>query len=119
MSDVKPIREKKITPKILAEWWQESYNQIRLMYPHESQDFHEQLTERKVQSRIDQYYAQQRSEPRPSEEQIAGWYISELSELRRFIRSLPLKDREQLATDRVAAKIKLWRKQRQLDEFFD
>ena len=115
---MRPIREEKITPRKLAEWWEESINQIRLMYPHESQDFHEQLTERRVQSRIDQYYAQQRSEPRPTEEQVADWYVSELTNLRRFIGSIPLKDREEIATERVAAKIKLWRKHRQLDEFF-
>ncbi|MFW9854822.1 MAG: hypothetical protein ACFFFG_07160 [Candidatus Thorarchaeota archaeon] len=118
MSDEESFSLGKLTPRVLAEWWQESYNQIRLMHPHESQEFHEKLTERRVQTRIDEYHANQHTVPQPSEERIADWYATELAKLRRFIRSIPLKEREQLAAERVEARIRLWRKQRQLDEFF-
>ncbi|MFW9779214.1 MAG: hypothetical protein ACFFE8_10205 [Candidatus Heimdallarchaeota archaeon] len=119
MSDDESYTQEKLTPRILAEWWQESYNQIKLMHPHESQEFHEQLTERRVRIRIDEYHANERAISRPSEERIANWYAAELAKLRRFIRSIPLKERELLAAERVEARIRLWRKQRQLDEFFD
>ncbi|MFX0051782.1 MAG: hypothetical protein ACFE8U_10890 [Candidatus Hermodarchaeota archaeon] len=111
-------RKTRINPKMLAKWWQEAEDQIKLAHPHESAKMREKLVSRYVQSRIKRHQSNQFTEPRPEDRMIASWYMEELLRLRQNYPDRPLKEREQEAANIVEQKIKHYRKIIRLDEFF-
>lgn len=115
----KVIRQGFPSPEILARWWQEAEDQIKLAHPHESFKTRQVLTEKYVLSRLRKYLEHQYREPHPGEKQISDWYREELLRLREELPHKPLKVREQMAATIVEGKIKQYRKTIRLDEFFD
>jgi hypothetical protein len=112
------MSNRKLDPKILAKWWQEAENQIKLAHPHESAKMREKLVSRYVQSRIKKYKSNKVADPHPEDKIIAEWYMEELLKLRQDYPDRPLKEREQQAAAIVEAKIQHYRKIIRLDEFF-
>ncbi|MFX1506101.1 MAG: hypothetical protein ACFFDC_08295 [Promethearchaeota archaeon] len=115
----KVIRQGFPSPEILARWWQEAEDQIKLAHPHETFKIRKELTEKYVLSRLRKYLEHQYREPHPEERQISEWYREELLKLREDIPHKPLKERERMAATIVEEKIKQFRKTIRLDEFFD
>ncbi len=112
-------KQVKLDPKKMAKWWQDAEEQIRLAHPHESKKNQAKITEKYLQSRIQNVMAKKKSRPDPGEKQIAEWYRNELLHLRLEIPETPLKERERMAAETVTNKIKQYRRTIQLDSFFD
>ncbi|MFW9902891.1 MAG: hypothetical protein ACFFFH_01045 [Candidatus Thorarchaeota archaeon] len=115
----KVIRQGFPSPEILARWWQEAENQIKLAHPHETFKTRQELTEKYVLSQLRKYLEHQYREPHPEERQISEWYREELLRLREDTPHKSLKERERMAAAIVEVKIKQFRKTIRLDEFFD
>ncbi|MHA1994217.1 MAG: hypothetical protein ACW97Z_06725 [Candidatus Hodarchaeales archaeon] len=112
-------KQLKLDPKKMAKWWQDAEEQVRLAHPHESRKNQEKLTEKYLQSQISRIMLKKKSRPDPGEKQIAEWYRNELVHLRLEIPETPLKQRERMAAETVANKIKHYRRTIQLDTFFE
>ncbi len=112
-------KQLELDPKKMAKWWQEAEEQIRLAHPHESKKNQEELTEKYLRSRIDNIMKKRELKPDPGEKQIAEWYRNELLHLRLELPETPLKQRERMAAESVAKKIKHYKRTIQLDTFFD
>jgi hypothetical protein len=111
------FKQSKLDPKILAKWWQDAEEQIKLAHPYESKKNQQKLTEKYVQSQIEK--STKREHPDPSEKQIADWYRNELIRLRLELPDTPLKQRESIAASIVINKMKRYQRTIRLDTFFE
>ena len=112
-------KRSKPSPSELAKWWQEAEDQIRLAHPYESLEKIRKLAEKYVHSQMKKYQEKHgiHEKPEISEKMIAEWYNNERLEIRERYPDMPLKDREKLASERIAAKIEIFQTTIPLDEF--
>ncbi len=115
----KNTNKSKPSPNEIAQWWQEAETQIRLAHPHESLENIRKLTEKYVHSQLKKYQEKHGVYERPkiSEKDIAQWYNDERVRIRENYPDMPLKEREKLASETIAAKIKIFQRTIPLDEF--
>jgi hypothetical protein len=113
------LNNTKPSPSELARWWQEAENHIRLAHPHESLEKIRKLTEKYVRSQLKKYQEEHGvyEKPEISEKDIAEWYNEERIRIRERYPDMPLKEREKLASEVIAAKIKIFQRTIPLDEF--
>ena len=109
----------KPSPSELARWWQEAENHIRLAHTNEPLENIRKLTEKYVRSQLKKYQEEHGiyEKPEINEKDIAEWYNDERIRIRERYPDMPLKEREKLASEVIASKIKIFQRTIPLDEF--